>query len=122
MRAGGWRARSGSGRAVFAGDFGGGEGVLGVDDFEHGGLAGGVAQAGEAEAFARRSATLSIEGGELVAGDGGFGVELFELGDEAALGGGEGDLGGIAADLALLDLCSVANQSQTGMSRVAVAE
>ena len=88
---------------VFAGNFREGQGVLGVDDFEDGGLTGGVAEAGEVEAFLR-GLYAEVEGLELVAGGGGLGVVLVELGDEAALGGGEVDACGVADDLCLTDL------------------
>jgi hypothetical protein len=88
--------------AVFASGFSGGQGVLGVDYFEHGGLTGGVAKANEAEAFAGGGGAV-IERGDLVAGDGGFAVSFVNLGDEMALGRGERDFGRFAEAYFLAD-------------------
>ena len=81
-----------AGDAVFASEFGGGERGLGVDDLEDGGLAGGVAEASEAEAFSRGGNAV-VERLQLIVRDGGFGVKLFELRDEGALGVGKNDVG-----------------------------
>src|ERR1700688_2003915 len=83
--------------SVFAGKLGGGEGILSVHNLEHGGLTGGVAEASEAETL-RGCGDALIERGELRVGGNCFAVELFELGNEAALGVGEEDVRGVAID------------------------
>ncbi len=82
-----------AGGAVFARRLGGDEGGLGVDDFEDGGFAGSVAEAGETEALAGERYAV-VKGLKLVVGGDGFSVELFKLGDELALGIGEQDVRG----------------------------
>src|ERR1035437_4655856 len=88
---------------IFAGIFGAKESGLGVDHFEHRGLAVGVAQLGEAQALFR-GGYAGVERIELVAGRGGFGIGFIEARNQAPLRGTERHLGGIAANLALLDL------------------
>ena len=85
-------------RAVFAGQLCRGERVLRIDNFKHGGLAGGVAKAREAQALGR-GLHAEIERCELVAGGRGLGIELVELRDQLALRRGERDAGGVAQDL-----------------------
>ena len=84
--------------AVLAREFGGGERVFRVDDFENRCFAGGIAAAESGEG-SRAQCTLWSRL-ELIGGNG-FGIELFELRDELALGGGEGGARLIAVDLAL---------------------
>ena len=88
--------------AVVECGFGLSESGLSVDDFESSGFAGGVTHAGEVEAFAG-GVDAGAERGDLVGGDVGLVVELFELGDELALRGGEGGLRGFLAELGLAD-------------------
>ena len=79
------------------------ESRLRIDDLKHGGLAAGVTQPGEAQAFAG-SGDAHIERSELIAGGLGFGIGFIELRDQAALSRGESHFGGVALDLALLHL------------------